>query len=332
VKVLVTGGGGFLGSAIIERLIEKGDDVRSISRGYYPKLETIGVEQIRGNINDMVAVEKACRGIKRVFHVASKFGLWGDYAGYYQTNVIGTQNVIAACSSQKVSALVYTSSPNVIFNGTDLEGVEESVPYPSKFPAHYPKTKALAEQAVVKAAATGLKTIVLRPHFIWGPGDNHGLSRIIARAKRLKRIGNGKNRIDTTYIEDAVTAHILAAEKLEENPALSGNIYFISQGKPVFAWDMINGFLKAAGLEPVRRSVPHRIAWLSGALLELIYKLFNIDAEPYMTRYLADVCASSQWFDISAAQKDLGYTPRVSTEEGLRRLEEWLRTEYLPRV
>ena len=180
---------------------------------------------------------------------------------------------------------------------------------------------------MVKAAAEGLKTIVLRPHFMWGPGDNHGFPRIIARAKRLRRIGDGKNAIDITYIDDAVDAHLLAAQKLDDNPALSGNIYFISQGKPVLAWDMINAFLKAAGLEPIRRSVPYRFAWFVGACLEFIYTLFKIRGEPYMTRYLADVCATSQWFDISAAKNDLGFTPKVFMEEGFQRLQKWLENQ-----
>jgi len=321
----VTGGAGFLGSAIVERLVARGDEVRSISRGYYPQLEKMGVEQVRGDLSDKSKVELACHDQELVFHAASKFGIWGDYNDFYQTNVIGTQNIIDGCRCQNVSKLVYTSTPNVIFNGTPEEGVDESVPYPSKFPAHYPKTKALAEQKVRKAADDRLKTIILRPHFMWGPGDNHGFPRIVARAKRLKIIGDGKNLIDVTYIDDAVDAHLLAAEKLDQNPALSGKVYFISQGEPYPAWGMINNFLKVAGLDPITRSIPHRVAWIAGACLELIYTLFKIKGEPFMTRYLANVCATSQWFDISAARKDLGYQPQVSIEEGLKRLEEWLK-------
>jgi nucleoside-diphosphate-sugar epimerase len=327
-KVLVTGGAGFLGCAIVERLMARGDEVRSLSRGYYPKLEKMGIEQVQGDLSDKSIVERACRDRDLVFHVASKFGIWGDYSDFYQTNVIGTLNVIDGCRSQNVSKLVYTSTPNVIFNGTPEEGVDESAPYPAKFPAHYPKTKALAEQKVREAADEKLKTIVLRPHFMWGPGDNHGFPRIISRAKRLKIIGDGKNLIDVTYIDDAVDAHLLAAEKLDENPMLSGNLYFISQGEPYPAWGMINNFLKVAGLDPITRSIPHRIAWLAGACLELIYTLFRINGEPFMTRYLADVCATSQWFNISAARKDLGFEPQITVEEGFRRLEEWLSRKY----
>jgi nucleoside-diphosphate-sugar epimerase len=324
-KVLVTGGGGFLGKAIIKRLVSRGDNVRSFCRGVYPKLEELGVEQIQGDIGNSAAVEKACKGIDLLFHVAAKPPPWGHFADYYRTNVTGTQNVIDACINQNIATLVYTSTPSVVFNGSDIEGVDESIPYPVKYMAHYPKTKALAEQKVVEAANGKLKTIILRPHEIWGPGDNHIVPRLIARAKRLKRIGNGKNLVDTTYIDNAADAHILASEQLERNPELSGNIYFISQGEPVLAWEMINATLKAAGLEPVTGSVPYPIAWLAGALLEWVYHIFRLSGEPYITRFMAYAVAKAHWFDIGAARRDLGYIPRVSMEEGLRRLEDWLR-------
>jgi nucleoside-diphosphate-sugar epimerase len=328
-KVLITGGGGFLGGAIVKQLIAKGNNVRSFCRRYYAKLEEWGVEQIKGDIGDSGAVEHACKGIDLVFHVAAKPPPWGNYADYYRTNVTGTQNVIDACVNQNVLKLVYTSTPSVVFNGTDIEGADESFPYPRKYNAYYPKTKALAEQKVVKAASGNLRTIILRPHKIWGPGDNHIAPRLIARDKRLKRIGNGKNLIDTTYIDNAADAHLLAAEKLDKNAELSGKIYFISQGEPMLAWDMINAILTMSGFGPVKGSVPYRIAWMAGALLEFVYKIFNLSGEPYITRFMVYAVAKSHWFNIGAAKRDLGYIPRVSNEEGLRRLEDWLRKQYL---
>ena len=329
-KILVTGGGGFLGGAILRRLAERGEHVHSFSRGFYPELASLGVEQIRGDIEDKDAVERACKGVDLVFHVAAKAGVWGDYSEYFKTNVTGTKNVIAACIKNRVSRLVYTSSPSVIFNGTDMEGVDESVPYSDKFYAHYPKTKAIAEQYVIKAARDGLMTIVLRPHLIWGPRDSHLVPRIIARAKRLVRVGDGKNLVDTIYIDNAADAHILAADRLEENHKLSGNVYFISQGEPVPLWGMIDNILKAAGLSPVKWSISRRTAWVTGAVLEACYKLFKLSGEPQMTRFVAEELATAHWFDISAARRDLGYAPLVSTEEGLRRLENWLQNTKLP--
>jgi nucleoside-diphosphate-sugar epimerase len=323
-KVLVTGGGGFLGGAICKILIERGNCVRSFSRGFYPALESMGIEQINGDLSDVKAVDRACSGMDLVFHVAAKPGVWGDYSDYFRTNVIGTQNIITGCLNHQIPKLVYTSSPSVVFNGTDMEGVDESASYPSRFHAHYPETKALAERCVIQAVQKGLKAIILRPHLIWGPHDNHLVPRIIRRARQLVRVGNGMNRVDTTYIDNAAEAHILAADRLEENPGLSGNVYFISQGEPVLLWEMVNHILKAAGLGPVTRSVSHRMAWIIGAILEFAYKKFSLVHEPPITRFVADELAMSHWFDISAAQRDLGYNPKVSTGEGLKRLEDWL--------
>ena len=324
-KVLVTGGGGFLGKAIVRRLVDRGDQVRSLTRNFYPELEKMGVDQIQGDISDSETVARACDNRTIVYHVAAKPPPWGRYADYHQTNVVGTQNVIDSCLDQNQSNLIFTSTPSVVHNGKDIEGADESMPYPKKFSDHYAKTKAIAEQLVVKAARNKLKTIILRPHKIWGPGDNQILTRLVARAHKLKQIGHGNNLIDVTYIDDAADAHILAADKLKAHPGLSGNIYFISQGEPVLAWYMVNEFLKAAGCSPVKKSVPFRIAWVTGALLEVIYKVLHLSKEPYITRFLVETVSQSNWFTINAAKRDLGYTPQISIDEGLRRLEEWLK-------
>lgn len=326
-NVLVTGGGGFLGKAIVRRLVERGEHVRSFSRGFYPELASLGVEQVQGDLEDKDAVEGACKEMDLVFHVAAKTGVWGDYSEYFKTNVTGTENIIASCIKHKISRLVYTSSPSVVFKGTDMQGVDESVPYSNKFCAHYPKTKAIAEQNVINAARDDLMTIVLRPHLIWGPHDNHLVPRIIARAKSLVRVGDGKNLVDTIYIDNAVDAHILAADRLEKNHKLSGNVYFISQGEPVFLWDMVNDILKAAGFAPVKRSISRTTAWVIGAMLEACFKIFKLPGEPQMTRFVAEELATAHWFDISAAKKDIDYVPKVSTKEGMIRLEDWLKNK-----
>jgi len=325
-NILVTGGGGFLGSAIVKLLVHKGNIVYSFSRGYYPELSALGVEQLRGDIVNENQVFSACKGRDIVFHVAAKAGIWGKYKDYHRTNVIGTQHVISACRSNAVPFLVYTSSPAVVFNGKDVEGITESAPYSNQFHAHYAKTKALAEQAVVKASGKGLCTIILRPHLIWGPGDTHLVPRIISRAQSLLKVGAGKNLVDTTYIDNAAEAHILAADQLMKNPALSGRIYFISQGEPVLLWEMINHILKAAGLAPVTRSISPSVAWWTGLILETLYGILGISREPKMTRFLSEELATSHWFDISAARRDLGYSPKISINEGLERLEAWLKT------
>jgi 2-alkyl-3-oxoalkanoate reductase len=328
-KVLVTGGGGFLGQAIVKRLVEYGDYVFSFCRRHYPELERLQIDQILGDISDKVAVEKAVRGMEIVFHVAAKPGVWGTYEEFYRPNVTGTQNIIDACLKYHVPYLIHTSSPSVVFDGSDMDGVDESIPYPSHYTAHYPKTKAMAEKAV-RRISSEIGTICLRPHLIWGPGDNHLVPRILARGKanRLIQVGNGKNKVDVTYIDNAADAHILAAERLSENSKLSGRIYFISQAEPVLLWDMVNSILKAGGIAPVRRSVSQRTAYFLGVLFEAMFKCLQIQKEPPMTRFVAEELAKTHWFNISAAKKDLGYHPNVSTEEGLKRLKRWLDEDH----
>jgi nucleoside-diphosphate-sugar epimerase len=323
-RILVTGGGGFLGQAIVKLLRQKGHVVRSLNRRKYLELENFQVEQIQGDVSDPQAVDQACRGMDAVFHVAAKTGIWGKYQAYFNTNVLGTRNIITSCLKQGIPYLIHTSSPSVAYNENAVEGADESIPCPNKYLTHYQKTKFLAERDVIQASGNALKTIVLRPRLIWGPGDNQLAPRIIARAKQLIQVGDGRNLVDTVYIDNAADAHLLAAETLQAKPDLSGNIYFISQDDPMYLWYMINSILEAAGKPPVKKSIPAGLAYVLGAILELIYKSLGLQSEPRMTRYLANELSQAHWFDISAAKKDLGYVPKVTTEEGLKRLKAWL--------
>lgn len=323
-SILVTGGGGFLGSAIVRQLLAKGHRVASFSRHVYPELDALGADQLSGDIGNAGAVKDAVRGRDAVFHVAAKAGVWGNYDDYFRTNVTGTRHVITACRSCRTPVLVYTSSPSVVFDGGDMQGVNESAPYPTGYHAPYPQTKAMAEQAVVAAADEVLKTVVLRPHLIWGPADNHLVPRIIARAGSLRRVGDGSNRVDTIYIDNAAHAHVLAMEALEKNPAVSGRVYFISDDNPIGLWEMINRILAAGGKPPVTRSLSPTAAYCIGAVLEWAYRTFGISGEPKMTRFVARELATAHWFDISAAKRDLGYAAQVSIDEGMKRLKAWL--------
>ena len=323
---LVTGGGGFLGGAIVRRLVARGDTVRSLARGDYPALRSLGVETLRGDVADPAAVARAIEGCDVVFHVAAKAGVWGPYEEYHQANVVGTRLVVDACRTAGVRRLVYTSSPSVVFDGRDMEGADESLPYPAHFEAAYPATKAEAEQMVRKANGPDLATVALRPHLIWGPGDNHLVPRIIARAKagRLRKIGRGTKRIDATYIDNAADAHILAADRLDPGSAIAGKVYFIAQGEPIPLWDLVNAILSAAGLPPVTRTISLPLAMAAAGVVESIYRALGVATEPPLTRFVVRELATSHWFDLTAARRDLGYSPQVSTAEGLQRLAAWL--------
>jgi 2-alkyl-3-oxoalkanoate reductase len=325
-KALVTGGGGFLGSAIVRLLVERGDDVRSFSRGEYPDLTRLGVSQFRGDLLDTDALDRAAAGCDIIFHVAAKAGIWGRYADFYRTNVNGTENVIAVCLRNGIDRLVYTGSPSVVFDGKDVEGGDESLPYPPRYDADYPKTKAMAEKLVLAASSPRFATVSLRPHLIWGPGDNHLVPRILARGKagKLRRIGSRPCMVDTIYVENAAMAHLLAADRLLPGGNISGRSYFISNGEPIPLWEMVDRILAAAGLPPVKGSVPATAALAAGAILETIWRILGLPDEPPMTRFVAREMATAHWFDISAARRDIGYHPEISIDEGLKRLENWL--------
>ncbi|CAH2031513.1 NAD-dependent epimerase/dehydratase family protein [Trichlorobacter ammonificans] len=325
-KALVTGGGGFLGGAIVRMLHQQGADVRSFSRGNYPELAALGVEQAHGDLADYQALQRAAQGCDIVFHVAAKAGIWGSYDEFYQANVIGTENVLAACRHHSIAKLVYTGSPSVVFDGNDVEGGNESLPYPARFEAHYPRTKVLAEQLVLAANGPELATVSLRPHLIWGPGDNHLVPRIIARARsgRLRRIGHRPCPVDTVYVDNAAHAHLLAAQRLAPTSPVAGKAYFISNGEPLPLWEMVNRILAAAGLPPVTATISPAAAYAVGTICEGIWSLFRLAGEPPMTRFVARELSTSHWFDISAARRDLGYEPAISIDEGLRRLRAWL--------
>ena len=330
-KALVTGGGGFLGGVIVHQLLEEGYAVRSFSRGSYPLLEALGVEISRGDLAEAEAVQEACQDCEIVFHVAAKAGIWGDEDAYYRANVTGTDNVISACRTLGISRLVYTSTPSVVFDGRNLDGVDERVPYASDYKSAYPATKATAERRILAANDKRLATVALRPHLIWGPGDTHLVPGILARGRagRLRRIGKARNLVDFTYVENAAQAHLLAAARLSPGSPIAGRAFFISQDEPVPLWDFIDRILDAAGLPSVTRTVSPGLAYAAGWLCEVLYGKLGLKGEPPMTRFLAEELATSHWFDISAARQELGYQPRVSVEEGLKRLKAWLDAEAL---
>lgn len=319
-KALVTGGGGFLGGAIVDRLLARGVAVRSLARGEYPALAAKGVEALRGDLADGDAVHGAAAGCDVVFHVAARPGVWGSHDDFHRPNVIGTRNVIDACRRHGIPKLIYTSTPSVVHAGGDLEGVDESVPYPDHFEAHYPATKAEAERAVLAAHGPALATVALRPHLIWGPGDNHLIPRIVARAKagRLRLVGQPPGpMVDTTYIDDAAEAHLLAFDRLGPEAACGGKAYFISQGDPQPVSVVINGILAAHGLPPCERWISAKAAYRVGAVLEAVFGLFRVRSEPPLTRFVAKQLATAHWYDISAARRDLGYAPTATVAERL---------------
>ena len=327
-RILVTGGGGFLGQALCRGLVEQGHEVSSFNRGHYPELDALGVRQVRGDLADGDAVMQAAQGAEAVFHNAAKAGAWGDYDSYHRANVVGTQNVLDACRAHGIGRLVYTSTPSVTHRATHpVEGgTAETVPYGDNFQAPYASTKTIAEKAVLAANGPDLAAVALRPRLIWGPGDNQLLPRMVERAKagRLRLVGDGSNRIDTTYIDNAARAHFDAFAHLAPGAACAGKAYFISNGEPKPVREILNGLLAAAGAPPVTKTVPFRVAYAIGAVSETLWPLLRLRGEPPLTRFLAEQLATTHWYDMGPARRDFGYVPRVTIAEGLERL----RTTY----
>lgn len=320
-NVTVTGGGGFLGSAIVGRLLEKGHAVSILNRGDYPALAGQGVVCHRGDLADASAVDRACAGADAVIHVGARAGPGLRRADFQRPNVDGTQHVIDACRRHAIGYLVHTSSPSVVHAGGDLEGADESLPYPAHHPAPYPATKAEAERRVLAANGPALRTVALRPHLIWGPGDNHLLPRLIERnrAGRL-RLPAPDKRIDTVYIDNAADAHVLALEDLVGAGRSAGNAYFISNGEPRPVMEIMQFLLLAAGERPKIRSVSPRVARAAAAVVEAVWRTFRLRADPPISRFIVEHLETAHWFDLSAARRDLGYRPTVSIDEGLKRL------------
>jgi nucleoside-diphosphate-sugar epimerase len=321
-RAVVTGGGGFLGSKIVEFLQAEGWTVASFSRQDYPELAARGVACHQGDLADAVAVREALRNSDVVFHAAAKAGLWGEYEEYYSTNVVGTRNIIDACLHHGIRKLVFTSTPSVVFDGLDMRNVTESeAPIARKHLSAYAATKAEAEQLVVESNSSKLATVCLRPHIIWGPGDNQLFPRLAERhlAHRLRLIGSGDNLVDTTFVDNAARAHIDAASRLEPGAPPAGRAYFISQGDPRPIRDVINLIFKAADLPPLRKTIPLPMAYCAAWVLENSYRLLGIKSEPAITRFSVLEMGRHHYFDISAARRDLGYEPVVSIDEGMER-------------
>jgi nucleoside-diphosphate-sugar epimerase len=329
---LVTGGGGFLGRYIVEQLVERGDKARILARREYSELSALGVDCRQGDLRDANAVAAAIDGCDVVYHVAALAGVWGARDDFFSINVNGTDNVIDACRRHRIPKLVYTSSPSVVFGMDSMEDADETTPYPNRYYAHYPESKAEAERHLLKAnGIDGVATCALRPHLIWGPRDTHIVPLIADRAKqgKLVRIGDGTNRVDVTYVENAATAHLQAADALTVDGPVGGQAYFIGDSKPVNLWSWINQLLQTLELPAVQRSISYTTARRIGSIMEAAHTILPFLGEPSLTRFLAAQFATSHHFDHSKAARDFRYAPQVDNDEGMRRTAEWYRSADL---
>lgn len=324
-KILVTGAGGFLGLRLVKALRLQGHIVHTLQRQSYPVLAgDDGIRNFIGSIENKNDLKIALDGVDVVFHVASKIGMWGDYQDFYRTNVLGTKNIIDMMKEQKIKYLVYTSTPSVVFDRGDIENGNENLPYPKSHLNYYGETKRLAEVEVLSAHDENFITAAIRPHLIFGPGDKQLIPRVIKahRDGRLKIIGNGENLVDVSYIDNVVDAHLdLYHQMLRDSSKVNGKAYFIGQDQPVKLWDFTNTIMTGIGLKKLEKKIPTGVAYFIGACIEGIFKILNIkNIDPPMTRFVALQLGKSHYFSHQRALEDFNHRPKVSTEEGLKRL------------
>ena len=325
-RVIVTGCGGFLGSEIVRQLLDRGDEVQGISRREYPELAKRGMRPVRGDLTDRDFVLNSIRDCDAVVHTAAVAGVWGPAEHYFRNNTLATRHVIDACQISGIESLVFTSSPSVTFAGNHQRNVDESEPYPDRWLCHYPRTKALAEQAVLAADKEGgMRTVSLRPHLIWGENDPHLLRRVVDRAAngKLRIVGDGKNRVDTVHVINAAGAHLDAIDAIKKTPdQAAGRAYFIAQDEPVNCWDWISEICEIATVPAPSKKISFAAAYRIGHLMELASKVTGRTKEPPMTRFVAAQLAKDHYFDISAAKNRLGYRVRIGMNEGLERVRQ----------
>ena len=330
-KALVTGGGGFLGGAIVELLLARGDEVVSVSRGAYPELEAKGVTCYQADLGQeasaRVVLAQALEGCDVVFHVAAKAGIWGKYGAYHAANVDATRNIIEASLRAGVGRFVHTSSPSVCFDGDDEVDAHNDLPYADEFLCAYPETKAIAEKLALAANGNTMAVCALRPHLIFGPGDPHLLPRLIerARAGRLRQVGDGTNEVTMTYVDNAAHAHVLAADTLAPGAPHAGKAYFIGQEEGVNLWGWLNGVLQELEISPIEKSISAAKAKSIGRVAEFLWKWCFLPGEPPMTRFVAAQLSTWHTFSMEPARQDFGYREVVPMDVATDRAIDSLR-------
>jgi len=315
-RFLITGVTGFVGNALANTLTAQGHYVVGVGR----KEKSFPFPYIRKDLHDITPEDiTPFLPLDGIFHTAAKVGMWGAWSEFERTNVEGTRRLLTIAQALKIPRFVYTSSPSVIANGNDLRNIDERQPYPKSFHAAYPRSKAEAEKLVLRAHTSDFKTIALRPHLIFGPGDTNLIPTIVTKARlgKLPIIGSGKNLCDFSFIEDCVSAHILAMKALNENQNAGGRAYFISQGEPFALWTFINSILAAHGINEITRKIPTSLALALATGAEFVCRLVN--REPPLTRFLVEEMATDHYFDIRAARKELGYVPQFTIQQALEK-------------
>ena len=314
-RILVTGATGFIGKHLVRALSTRGDAVRCLGRAtdVLDELASWGCETVRGDLRNASLVAQACEEVDCVCHLGSLSSPWGRKSEFLSCNVDGTANLLAACQAQKVTRCVYISSPSVTSTTSDIVAQREDAPFPRRAISMYSYSKRLAEELVRDASGTGLEAVILRPKAVFGPGDQALLPRLLraAQLNRLPQIGNGRNRVDLTYVGNVVDAILLAIDQ----PDVEGQTFVITNDEHPLLWEVIRSVCCELGYGHHFRSIPVPVAWAAATAME--WRARVLGGEPLMTRYSVAILARTQTYDISSSKQRLGYRPQVSLWDGI---------------
>ncbi len=323
-KVLVTGGSSLIGIELARALAARGDEVRCFQRR---RVDGLGdeIEQVLGDVRDHGALNTAAAGCDGVIHLAAKVGVLGEWEEYRSINVDGTANVLGAARAAGVERVVHVSSPSVAHGGEPIVGGLADPPVVGRRSAWYPESKALAERQALAQSDDVMAVVAIRPHLVWGPGDTQLVGRIVERAAsgRLALVGGGSALVDTTYIDNAVSALVAALDAAAPGARCAGQAYVVANGEPRPIRELVGGICQAAEVPFEPRDVPLAAAVRAGAVVERVWPRLGRDDEPPLTRFLAEQLGTAHWFDPRPARVDLGWQPTVSIDEGLDRLAAW---------
>jgi len=321
-RVMVTGATSLIGGSVARSLVQRGDEVVCLQRA---AADVEGADECLADIRDLDAVLEAARGCDAVVHAAAKVGVVGAWDDYRSVNVDGTANVLGAALAHGIPRVVHVSSPSVAHGGDAIVGGGADPPELGRKRAWYPESKALAEIVALAAASHDLGVVAVRPHLVWGPGDTQLVGRIVERARtgRLALVGGGRALVDTTYIDNAADALVAALDAVRPDAACSGRAYVVANGEPRTIRELVAGICAAAGQPFAPREVSLRAGVAAGAVVERVWPLLRRADEPPLTRFLAEQLGTAHWFDPRPARDDLGWTPKVTIDEGLQRLTAW---------
>ena len=316
---LVTGGSGFIGGALIERLRAEGWDVRALARsdGAAEKVRSRGAVPVSGDLDDETMLRDAAGGAEVAFHAAAKVEDWGDPHEFERINVGGTAKVVQACREAGVRRLVHVGTEAALMAGKPLVRVNEDAPLRPDSPALYPSSKAKAERVVRDANGSGLETVVIRPRFVWGRGDTTLLPALVelVRSGRLRWVGGGGHLTATTHVDNTVEGLWLGATR-----APAGGVYFVTDGEPVVFREFVSRMLETQGVEPPSGTVPAGVAGAGAFVSEKLWRLLRRSGPPPITRFAVWVSSQECTIDIGRAERELDYRPVKSREEGLAEL------------